>query len=146
MQYQLFNDLYSIDKTKGTRVCVKCNIEKPLESFSFREPKVGKSYRSECKKCSGLKNILRDNLSKEHQRPKGLDYSCPICKKYEVELKSNDRWSDRSVWVLDHHHDTKAFRGWLCNNCNIGLGKFYDNIEHLESAIDYLRKATQAKG
>jgi ssDNA-binding Zn-finger/Zn-ribbon topoisomerase 1 len=139
-QGELFDIQNSIDRTEGTSVCVKCNIEKPLRSFSFREPKVGKSYRSECKKCSGLKNKLREDLAKKHPKPEVTDYSCPICKKSEVELKSNNRWNDRSVWALDHNHDSKTFRGWLCNNCNIGLGKFYDKVENLERAITYLRE------
>lgn len=41
----------------------------------------------------------------------------------------------------DYDHDTGAFRGWLCVGCNTGLGKLGDNIEGLERAIDYLRRA-----
>jgi hypothetical protein len=29
-------------------------------------------------------------------------------------------------------------RGLLCNNCNLGLGYFKDNIKSLETAIQYL--------
>lgn len=41
---------------------------------------------------------------------------------------------------LDHCHVTGAFRGWLCNRCNLALGHFGDNIAGLELAIAYLRK------
>lgn len=43
---------------------------------------------------------------------------------------------------LDHEHLTGAFRGWLCRNCNVGLGHFRDNPEALEKAAQYLRDRT----
>ena len=43
---------------------------------------------------------------------------------------------------LDHDHETGKFRGWLCVNCNTGLGKFGDNIAGLEKAIEYLSRAS----
>lgn len=41
---------------------------------------------------------------------------------------------------LDHDHITGAFRGWLCNRCNLALGHFEDSISGLEKGIVYLRK------
>lgn len=43
---------------------------------------------------------------------------------------------------LDHDHKTGRFRGWLCSNCNMGLGLFRDNPTALESAIRYLANAS----
>lgn len=37
-------------------------------------------------------------------------------------------------------HKTGVFRGWLCNNCNFGLGQFKDSHELLQNAIAYLNK------
>lgn len=42
--------------------------------------------------------------------------------------------------AYDHDHSTGAFRGWLCSNCNTGLGRFKDSPELLEKAADYLRR------
>lgn len=42
---------------------------------------------------------------------------------------------------LDHCHETNRFRGWLCSNCNHGLGKLGDNIEGLQRAIEYLKRS-----
>ncbi len=40
----------------------------------------------------------------------------------------------------DHNHSTGAGRGWLCRNCNSGLGSLGDNPRILERAAEYLRK------
>jgi hypothetical protein len=40
---------------------------------------------------------------------------------------------------IDHCHATGIFRGILCQACNTGLGLFYDSVESLQRAIDYLR-------
>jgi hypothetical protein len=40
--------------------------------------------------------------------------------------------------VLDHDRVTGKFRGWLCQECNSGLGKLGDDIAGLRRAIAYL--------
>jgi hypothetical protein len=40
---------------------------------------------------------------------------------------------------LDHDHITGEFRGWLCHNCNTGIGKLRDDPVLLEKAALYLR-------
>lgn len=39
---------------------------------------------------------------------------------------------------VDHCHDTGKVRGLLCNNCNMGLGSFKDNIDNVRRAVQYL--------
>lgn len=51
---------------------------------------------------------------------------CECCGKYTTKR------------VYDHCHVTKAFRGWLCNRCNLGLGFFDDTMEGLMNAVRYL--------
>jgi hypothetical protein len=43
--------------------------------------------------------------------------------------------------ALDHCHETKRFRGWLCVKCNVGIGKLGDTLEAIERTADYLRRA-----
>jgi hypothetical protein len=51
---------------------------------------------------------------------------CAVCK-------------ERPAQHLDHDHATGRVRALTCFPCNGGLGQFKDNIEYLESAIEYLR-------
>lgn len=44
---------------------------------------------------------------------------------------------------IDHCHKTKRNRGLLCDDCNLGLGRFKDSIEVLSNAIQYLKEYQQ---
>ena len=139
-QTDLFQDVKDepIDKSKTQR-CSKCKKYKLLSMFRFREPAVGKSLRSECIKCRASKCKLVGKLKLENPRPTNKDYQCPCCGKKENQIKAYGRWGTWSAWVLDHNHTTDKFRAWICNNCNIGLGRFNDDIKKLNNAIKYLK-------
>jgi hypothetical protein len=47
------------------------------------------------------------------------------------------------VLHLDHCHISGAFRGWLCHDCNTGLGKLGDSINGLMNAVRYLERAAK---
>ena len=45
-----------------------------------------------------------------------------------------------SKLVCDHDHHTQTFRGFLCDNCNRGIGLLGDNTHGLQQALTYLTK------
>lgn len=53
---------------------------------------------------------------------------CEICRRHVHRLD------------LDHDHVTRRFCGWLCRNCNTGLGKFLEDPPLLLEAIRYLAR------
>jgi hypothetical protein len=70
--------------------------------------------------------ITLDDYNRMYELQSGV---CMICKKKETNGKR---------LAIDHDHDTGKVRGLLCNHCNIGLGKFFDNPQLLQSAINYI--------
>lgn len=122
--------------------CKDCNEIKPIEQF----PTSG-VY---CRKCLGvrqknspnyLENGRKNSLKKFgltieqyddiNERQKGL---CAICQKPETT-------KGKLRLAVDHDHKTGIVRGLLCNTCNTALGKFYDDVDLLKSAIFYLEKS-----
>lgn len=62
---------------------------------------------------------------------------CAICGKSETAFdKRQNKLRDLSV---DHCHTTGRVRGLLCSHCNHAIGKFNDDVELLQSAIEYLK-------
>lgn len=59
------------------------------------------------------------------------DNACAIC---AIEHRPDNRLH------VDHCHDTMRVRGLLCQQCNVALGRFEDDRELLERAIDYLTR------
>lgn len=45
--------------------------------------------------------------------------------------------------VRDHDHESGKARGWICSQCNQGLGMFKDDPNILEMAIVYLNARKQ---
>ena len=51
------------------------------------------------------------------------------------------RWFLSITPHLDHSHSTGVFRGWLCSQCNTGIGLLGDDREGLKKALAYLERA-----
>lgn len=41
---------------------------------------------------------------------------------------------------MDHNHKTSTFRGWLCDDCNLVLGRAKDDVNILKSLVQYLEE------
>lgn len=50
---------------------------------------------------------------------------------------------DHRALAFDHCHDSGDFRGWLCDNCNVGIGKLGDTLEGVQLAVAYLKRAAR---
>lgn len=58
---------------------------------------------------------------------------CGVCETDLMALPAKKRH-------LDHCHSTGKVRGWLCGECNLGVGRFKDDPALLEAAASYLRR------
>ena len=136
-QLEFFTEQYKVNSSYVRR-CTKCNELKDITSFPYREAS-RKARRKECRECNNESATLLKKLKIENPFPKAKNYKCPCCLKTEKEIRSTGGWPDRTIWVLDHNHTTKKFRGWICNNCNVAIGRFADSVTSLQKAIKYLK-------
>lgn len=127
---------YMLSNNSKLKRCSKCKQFLSLDNFSQHS---GRPYpRSECKRCNNELSKIRKQLRKENEEP-GLDYRCPICDRDGNACKGEGGRSS-GPWVIDHCHENKQFRGWLCHKCNRALGHLNDSIILLNKALKYLTK------
>ena len=119
----------------GTKRCSICGQTKCLTDFYVNRSK-SQGRSTLCKSCEKKSQATLRRLHSEHKIPD--DHTCPICLRTESELVSEGQ-KTKSPFRLDHNHGTGQFRGFLCDSCNTGLGKFKDDPDLLERAISYLR-------
>lgn len=159
---------FDLDPTPCKR-CACCKAIKPLDSFAWKKGRKGRLRKcSWCHPCSSQKQrekharqmsnpnsarVLRTRIHATRLRMlygiTATDYDrmlskqdgrCAICRKPETALGRGGKPKRISV---DHCHATGLVRGLLCHRCNSGIGKFLENIETLEAAIDYLRSSRE---
>lgn len=105
--------------------CRSCKNIKNIEEYPFFSTNEA-GRKNTCIACSKRLRVLRKKLRDANPPP--LAGGCPICN------------APTQHWILDHCHFSNEFRGYICNSCNLGLGRFYDDVEVLQSAINYLKK------
>lgn len=127
-----------MDETGQTLIeavtCNVCDVMQPVANFAVMP---SGEIKRKCKSCkSGQKRVVK-KLRSENPYPSD-DYCCPIC---ERDMKEISKYGQPmlSKWVLDHCHETNTFRGWLCSNCNTGLGGFKDDKDKVLRAYEYLK-------
>lgn len=123
----------SVSTEGHKKTCPKCGT-------GYVVPEGKHKAKPYCPSCLSTYHKVLGGLKKKHPIPS--DHACECCGKVEEDLTVHYGRSGNpiSVWRLDHCHETGQFRGWLCANCNMGLGKFYDDPDLLNKAIQYLQK------
>jgi hypothetical protein len=116
----------------GSCVCSVCGIEKDNSKFSFykdRHTKDGYRLRTNtnCVSCKSKLNKQRAAVMKKTGVPRPEPGTpCDCCGK------------PTNKHEFDHDHNTGKFRGWVCKDCNVGLGKFGDEVTGLINPVMYL--------
>jgi len=110
------------------KTCIGCKQELPISEFHLMRQNVKGVYYTigRCRSC-------HNKITNEVHRLR-TDYAeirpdhCMLCETKSDKLE------------LDHCHGTEIVRGFICKNCNTGLGKFNDDSQLLIKAIEYLHK------
>lgn len=138
---------------KGIFKMKKCNLckkVKPISTFHKNKNRI----QSNCRECQNFmsKEYRKNNEKKYYETYKNtrlkreygislIQYneilknqnnSCAICESTDTGRK------DSKSFAVDHCHKTGKIRGLLCMRCNTDIGKFRDDVNLLQKAIDYL--------
>lgn len=131
-------DIFQTGDRYRKKVCDRCyqllDTETHFENNRLKKGDVI-TKRPSCRACRKLKNgkniSSKDRQYWESIRPNdGSLFTCPICKKTTIV--------GITKIVLDHNHHTGQVRGWLCESCNTGIGRFDDNPELIEQGKIWL--------
>ena len=143
----IVNTLYGLEEIADTKMCYSCKEIKHLDDFAHRgHRKDGtRETKNICKPCNKKQVKILNDQKKYFLKP-DVDYKCPICNLTEQEIKDRGAFqgftsaTSKTVWVLDHDHKTGKGRAYICDYCNIMIGRSLDKPEVLESGAAYLRK------
>ena len=133
-QEQLFDDYEAVKITEGY-TCINCDVYQPADQFQHM---ASGEVKRKCRTCARNQSKLLKELKKMNPYPPE-GYTCPICSR-DMDTISQHGQTRLQTWVMDHCHDTEAFRGWVCHHCNVGLGAFNDSLDRIKAAVTYLEK------
>lgn len=118
-----------------------CNIcHKLVDTDKFEKNQNGINNRSvrrpSCADCRkhlvGVNMSAKTKLEWKRKKPHGIPFECPICEKRTIA-------GITSKVVLDHNHRNGEARGWVCDSCNTGIGRFKDDVELINRAIKFIK-------
>jgi len=118
------------------KICNICHKLLDTTLFARNQNNIYRSVRRpSCQRCRKTlegesptqKEKRRWLITKPHLEP----FECPICGKRTIAGVT-------SKLDLDHNHRTGKIRGWICDSCNTGIGRFKDDTQLLERAIKYV--------
>jgi len=119
-------DIKIVGKEDDLRECKTCDRILPVTAFTTSSLRADGAHRLKtiCRECWTMRQREHREAKKNAASKSGDCDNCRKNKKLE----------------LDHLHGTTIFRGWLCRNCNTGVGLLGDTLEGLLQAAVYLEK------
>jgi hypothetical protein len=105
--------------------CKRCGEQREESDFKVASRTPRGVFRTRtCRTCEAAAERQRYRLVKLVGSPAP---ACELCR-------------SEGPTALDHCHVTGKFRGWLCRECNVGIGKLGDDIAGVRRAIAYLER------
>lgn len=120
------------------RECVRENTRKSMRTARASDPdkfrRRERVYKRNLKlrDPEKVKSAQRAQYAKRHGVPeptRAMPHNCECCGRHVA-----------TALMRDHDHVTGVFRGWLCKNCNVGIGNLGDSIESVRRAVAYLQR------
>ncbi len=134
--FEIF-DVQKIGDAYPKKICNICH--KLLSTAEFARNQNAKNNkpvrRPSCRECrkqlEGKDATSKAKLEWSKNKPQNEPFECPICGKRTIA-------GITSKVVLEHNHRTGEVRGWVCDSCNTGIGRFKDDVELLKRAIKFI--------
>ena len=109
-------------KETDMQECTQCHRILPSRAFTSAKIRGDGSYYLD-KRCRECHTVLRKEQAQVRRAAPPKPERCACCHR-------------EKILQVDHIHGSTTFRGWLCRNCNTGIGSLGDNLEGvLQSAI-----------
>ena len=118
-------DIKIVGKETDMQECKKCHKILPLPAFTTHTLRGDGAWflKKMCRECQTV-NEREKRGAMKNAPPK--PERCQRCHKKIEKLQ------------LDHIHGSTTFRGWLCKDCNTGIGLLGDNLEGVLQGAIYL--------
>lgn len=139
------------------KTCTICKVEKPISEYRW-DNKAKNYKKARCAECENRR--MREDRIKNGEKRRQLDremYSRKREHYYVYNRKKFFNLTDEEIkrvqsvkncqicgktsqrkLVVDHCHATNKNRGVICNQCNLALGHFKDDIDVMRRALEYL--------
>ena len=126
-------------RTNGSSICKSCeykysenNRDRAIyRSKIWNKDPQNKEQRLQ-KNRKRLYNLEPQQYNEMFQKQKGC---CAICFSHNSNLKQG--------LCIDHCHKSEKVRKLLCNKCNQALGLFNEDINIMQTAIEYIKKHSE---
>jgi len=124
------NGMKIVGKVEDMYTCHTCHKILPSTAFTTHTPRMDGAYYLQkiCRECHTVvwkeQRDVRKNAPPEPDR-------CDCCHKKVEKLQ------------VDHLHGSTTFRGWLCRQCNTGLGGLGDDLKGVLQGAIYLENDTE---
>jgi hypothetical protein len=126
---------FNKSETRKDGVCLSCKecekIKNDIAEIKRKEYLFGRPERKRASKRKSLQNQYGITLDEYEDLFTQQESCCAICGRHQSELNKKLH--------LDHSHSSGKVRGFLCSDCNLGLGIFKDSEEYILNAISHLR-------
>ena len=132
---------------QATRVCTSCGVRHPLTEEFWHLRSNGTDHKVYLRTCAACRRKAINhlyNLRKDNVLPEDKEH-CDCCGKHYTEWFEDHHVRGRRNrgFHLDHNHITNEFRGWLCPNCNKGIGMLGDDLRGVLMAVEYLKRSNE---
>ena len=131
-------DVFKTGDNYNNKICNICHRLLSVDSFAKNQSNKSTKIlrRPSCLDCrtdiDKRAPKTKQARDAEKQRPKyGTAFRCPICDKRSIVGVT-------AKIVADHNHHTGNIRGFICDSCNTGLGRFKNGRDCLKNAMEYL--------